>query len=145
MANQKRRDRVIKLAAKGLTQTEIAKKLGITGSTVSYYITSDGRPATIEQELRESEQDDRPTRKSKVKKGHKHGNSSRHEKVSKNGETPNLEVHIAYVFGKVETLLEHYADSAGLSRTALTNGLAEIFLHKTSGKVLGSQHHLPVL
>lgn len=46
--------------------------------------------------------------------------------------------HTAYVFGKVETLIEHYADSAGISRPALALGVAELIQRKEGRKVLGA-------
>lgn len=46
---------------------------------------------------------------------------------------PEAEVHIAYLFGKVEVIIEHYAASAGVPRAALTNGVAEL-LQRAQGR-----------
>jgi predicted transcriptional regulator len=38
--NTKRRNKIMLLRSQGLRQTEIAKKLGISGGTVSYYLST---------------------------------------------------------------------------------------------------------
>jgi hypothetical protein len=48
------------------------------------------------------------------------------------------EVHISYIYGKIETIIEHYADSAGVSRATLARGVGSLLQRKESGKVLGS-------
>jgi hypothetical protein len=46
--------------------------------------------------------------------------------------------HISYLFGKVETIIDHYSAGAFVPRAPLARGLAELLLHKEGGKVLGS-------
>jgi len=50
--------------------------------------------------------------------------------------------HISYAFGHCEAWLEAYAESAGVSRTALTGGVAQLLLRKTRRSVLGSLNSL---
>ncbi|HEX9430870.1 MAG TPA: hypothetical protein VF944_10880 [Candidatus Bathyarchaeia archaeon] len=38
--------------------------------------------------------------------------------------------HIAYLFGKVETIIEHYASSAGVPRAALASGVGRLLQGK---------------
>jgi len=57
-------------------------------------------------------------------------------KVGENESKKN--VHIAYVFGKVETLIEGYADSANIPRSSLAIGVGKLLLRKTSRSLLGS-------
>lgn len=45
-------------------------------------------------------------------------------------QAPEGTAHLYYVFGKVETFIEHYADSAGISRTTLALGVAELIRAK---------------
>lgn len=40
--------------------------------------------------------------------------------------------HIAYLYGKVETILEHYAHSNGVPFTTLAHGVARLLQHPAS-------------
>jgi hypothetical protein len=53
-------------------------------------------------------------------------------------EAPCLDTHVAYLFGKVETLVEYYASSNGLSYAALATGVSRLLHHHERGKVVGA-------
>ena len=53
-----------------------------------------------------------------------------HGKVT---EAPEHEVHIAYLFGKIEAIIEHYSASAGVPRSALADGVAAL-LQRAQGR-----------
>lgn len=57
------------------------------------------------------------------KKGVKNGRSSQTSEADHSN-------HISYLFGKVETIIEHYAASAGVSRSALASGVGSLLLGK---------------
>lgn len=58
-------------------------------------------------------------------------------------QAPALAEHIAYLAGKVETLLEYYARGNGLPESALAGGVASFIQHQARRPVLGTQHRVP--
>jgi predicted transcriptional regulator len=153
--NLKRERRIIKLHNAGRTQNEICKLLGITGGTVSYYLAKLG--LTKKQKHSKASEDHLAHMKAHVKAYQEFVGTKKHKTDiyddligGQNGkrtsnETEDLQVHIAYAFGKTETFLEHYADSAGLPRSPFAHGVATLLLRKTSGKVLGTKNRVSVL
>lgn len=59
----------------------------------------------------------------KAKKGAKHGS---HSAEAQEDHSP----HIFYLFGKVETIIEHYASSAGIPWAPVATGVAELIRRK---------------
>lgn len=46
--------------------------------------------------------------------------------------------HVAYLYGKIETIVEYYSAGNALPISSLTEGLAELLRHQESRKVLGA-------
>jgi hypothetical protein len=68
-----------------------------------------------------------------------------HEGQEETGATADYSNDISYLWGKVETLIEHYCDSSGVPRAIATSGLAGILRSKEGRQVLGAQHRLSQL
>ena len=45
---------------------------------------------------------------------------------SKKAQAPQLDAHVSYLFGRCEVEIEHYANSNGLSKSALAEGVAAL-------------------
>ena len=58
------------------------------------------------------------SRKNTQERGHTH-----HEETH-DGE--QAKAHVSYIFGKVETIIEYYANSNGISKSALAQGVADL-------------------
>ena len=67
------------------------------------------------------------------KKGKKSTRRTTTRRASSNGrhteEKENLSSHIHYLFGKVETIIEYYAGSNGIPKSALAEGIAGLLRH----------------
>lgn len=64
---------------------------------------------------------------------HKQGRKTTTRRASSNGrhteEKENLSSHVHYLFGKVETIIEYYASSNGVPKSALAEGIAGLLRH----------------
>jgi hypothetical protein len=60
------------------------------------------------------------------------------EKIGRAGQGGTFLEHVAYLFGRTERELEHYARSNQLSFAALAEGMASLLQRAASGKVLGT-------
>lgn len=58
------------------------------------------------------------------------------------GATADFSNDISYLYGKIETLCEHYAHSNGIPVTALAEGLAQLLRNSQGRQVLGSEHRM---
>lgn len=57
----------------------------------------------------------------KLRREVKHGSSKK-----------GIEEHVAYLYGKVETIIEYYASSNGISQSSLASGVASLLRGKES-------------
>ena len=97
--------KVVNLRSQGYSMTEIAKMIGVNVSTAHYYAAKATKGASS------------------------NGKHVRHQAVA-SPETPQYEGHIGYLFGKIESLIEHYADSSGVPRAVVASGVLQLFRRK---------------
>jgi hypothetical protein len=67
-----------------------------------------------------------------------------HQHTEEAGTTADYSNDISYLYGRVESEIQHYAHSNGIPVTALTAGISAILRNQTGRQVLGTKHRLPV-
>lgn len=50
----------------------------------------------------------------------------------RHGKDSTKDVHVSYLYGKVETIIEYYANSNGIPVSTLTAGVASLLRHQES-------------
>jgi hypothetical protein len=99
--------KVVNLRSQGYSMTEIAKMIGVNISTAHYYAAKATKGASS------------------------NGTHARIKAATAEGhEAPQYEGHIGYLFGKIESLIEHYADSSGVPRAVVASGVLQLFRRK---------------
>jgi hypothetical protein len=104
----------------GVLMAEPAKKTGPWKN-----MTAEERSAEMKRRRAVAKSNGKTKRKYARKSTKRKGGASDHASAQEG----NLQEHIAYLFGRVEVEVEHYARSNSLSFQALADGLAGLLRH----------------